>query len=442
MARAKNKKLVNYDLTALDHLVPAIAVTLRELFPLNRSLTGAGVRQTYRILRRIGRFKVQAVPSGKKVFDWTVPPEWMVRAAYIKDAQGKIIIDFKKNNLHLMGYSQPVNRWMSYRQLIKHLHALPTLPGAIPYRTTYYKKDWGFCLSQRQLQHLDRRGRYQVVIDSQLKPGHLLLGDYVQPGPSRQEYLLSTYSCHPSLANDNLSGLVLWAYLLKIVQSTRTRHSYRFTVWPETIGALAYLATHPGLAERLTGGLVIATVGGPGRLGYKQTWQGDSVIDQAVAAACQRLKIKPLLYPFSPSGSDERQLSSPGFRVPVGSITKDKYLEYRYYHTSLDDLNFVKAEYIVKALKLYLATLQELEKETLLHSNFPFGEPHLGKRGLYPTMGGASYGRRDLDTIRWILFYADGRHTMAAIAKKAKLPYSRIRFLAKKLQAKGVISAS
>ncbi|MBM3153190.1 MAG: DUF4910 domain-containing protein [Chloroflexi bacterium] len=435
---------------------------LQRLFPICRSITGDGVRETLEVLRRQAVFEVYEVPSGTACFDWTVPDEWNIREAFIADANGNRLVDFRASNIHVMNYSIPVDAELSFEELAPHLHTLPDLPDAIPYRTTYYNRNWGFCLTQNQFDALDRCGRYHVRIDSDLKPGSLTFGEAFLEGTSGQEFLFSTYCCHPSLANDNLSGVVLWTLLLKQLSQRKTRHSYRFIIIPETIGALAYLSRNQELARKLAGGLVITTVAGPGRFGYKTTFQGNHLLDRLVRLTFKELGLEYIEYPFDVNGSDERQFSSPGFRIPVGTICKDKYYEYLYYHTSLDNLDFVRPENLVQTLQLYLLTIDKLEQNRTYRSLNPHGEPMLGKRGLYPKTGGSIKQRaadptgqhdarsyqvsadhiiygNELDAIRWLLFLSDGNTSLLEVAEKTSFPMQQLHDVACKLVEGGLL---
>jgi aminopeptidase-like protein len=413
---------------------------LRRLFPICRSITGEGVRQTLRELQETAPFQAHEIPSGTTCFDWTVPDEWTIRDACIETPEGERLIDFRENNLHVVSYSEPVDAVLSFDELAPHLHSLPGLPQAIPYRTTYYKRDWGFCLSHEQLQRMDRRVRYRVVIDSDLAPGSLTYGEALLPGTSGEEYLVSTYCCHPSLANDNLSGVVLWTLLLREMQQRPRRHSYRFVIAPETIGAIAYLARNRKAMERVQGGFVVTTVAGPGRFGYKGSCQGGGRMDGVVERAFAEIGIEPIRYPFDINGSDERQYSSPGFRIPVVTITKDKYYEYDYYHTSLDDLSFISAANLIESLALYLRAIENLELDQLYRSLNPYGEPMLGKRGLYPQTGGAIRqkaagagepdparpGGDELEVMRWVMFFSDGKTSLLEMSERTGLPMRKL----------------
>jgi aminopeptidase-like protein len=430
---------------------------LRELFPLNRSIMGEDIRETLRRLTRNSSFQLKSYPTGLQCFDWTIPQEWTIRDAYIKDSKGRRVVDFKTNNIHVMSHSQPFKGTMTLDELRPHLHTLPAVPDAIPYRTSYYQKDWAFCLSHRQLLALDAAERYDVLIDSTLSDGQLTLADDLVVGSSAQEFLISTYCCHPSMANDNLSGAILTVLLNKRLRGRKNRFSYRFLIAPETIGPIVYLSQNEKLLKKTLGGFVVATVGGPGPFGYKQTFLADHIIDEAVAAAFARFKITPQIYPFIPNGSDERQYSSPGFRLAMGTICKDKYYEYPFYHTSLDDLDFVKAEAIVATLEIYVAAIDWLEHQRIYRRLQPHGELQLGRRGLYPNTGGGinqtgeDSSRRlaaralepnDLDALLWCLHLMNGRRSLDQIAAKSGCPREQIARLADILIAQGLIEAA
>jgi aminopeptidase-like protein len=422
---------------------------LRRLFPICRSLTGDGVRETLAILKEVAAFDVHGVLSGTVCYDWTVPEEWSIRDGYIATLSGERIVDFRESNLHVVSYSAPIDAVLSFEELEVHLHTLPTLPDAIPYRTTYYKRDWGFCLTHGQFLRLDRTAKYHVVIDSTLAPGSLTYGETLLPGRSGQEFLISTYCCHPSLANDNLSGMVLWSLLLRELRARPTRHSYRFVIVPETIGAIAYLHANEERMRQVAGGFVVTTVAGPGRFGYKHSFLGNHRLDRAVRQTFRELAIEPLDYPFDINGSDERQYSAPFFRIPIVTICKDKYYEYDCYHTSLDNLEFISASSLVETLKLYLLSIEKLECDGAYRSLSPHCEPMLGRRGLYPQTGGSirqgagqaetahaqrgydvSEGRiargSELDAIRWLLFWGDGKTTLLEIAERTGLPVRQL----------------
>jgi aminopeptidase-like protein len=430
-----------------DALIVEADSLLRTLFPLCRSLTGAGLRHSLDVLREVADFQVCEVASGTRCYDWTIPDEWNVSDAYVADSSGHRVIDFRENNLHLVGYSIPFEGEMSLAELAPHLFTLPEMPSAIPYRTSYYQPSWGFCLAHEQFVKLDRNEHYRVVVDTQLGPGSMTYGQALLPGGSGQEFLLSTYLCHPSLANDNLSGAVLWTLLLRELHRRPRRHSYRCVIAPETIGALAYIARNEAAVRKLKGGFVVTTVAGPGRIGYKRSWCGNSLIDRAVRLTFRELGLEPLEYPFDARGSDERQYSSPGLRIPVGTICKDKYYEYDAYHTSLDNLDFVQAAALVETLKVYLAVIEKFERDRTYRSLNPIGEPQLGKRGLYPQLGGALHqkgagGQASPDRLeadRWLLFYGDGQTSLLSIAEKTGLPMDLLAQAAEQLAAAGLL---
>ena len=426
---------------------------LRELFPICRSITGPGVRQTLGILNEVVPFDVHEVPTGTVCYDWTVPDEWAARDAYVADDQGRRVIDFQRNNVHLMSYSEPVDRTISFAELDPHLVTLPSLPDAIPYRTSYYRRAWGFGISHNQYQALDRNAQYRVKIDTTLAPGSLTYGDRVLPGTSGREYLISTYCCHPSLANDNLSSQIVWALLLRALTGRALRNSYRFVIIPETIGSVVYLSRNEAAMKACAGGFVLSTVGGPGPLGFKHTFQGDGYIDQVALRALKDLGESFVEYPFSVMGSDERSYSGPAFRIPVGTICKDKYYEYPEYHTSLDNLDLVRPEALITSLRAYLATIDILERDRTFVSLAPPGEPQLGRRGLYPGAGGSAtpkHGRavqnqttaEQVGAMLSVLFWADGKTSLMSIANRNEFSFASLAHAADLLESAELIRAT
>ena len=433
-----------------DRLVEEIDRVLAKLFPINRSLTGEGNRKTFEILREIIPLKMIEYPSGGKVYDWIIPDEWRIRDAYIKDKNGVKIVDFKLSNLHVSGYSIPVSTDITFAELAPHLHVLEDKSNAIPYRTHYYKRDWSFCVSKIQYDQLRQAsGPLTVLIDSEFKPeGSMTVGELRIPGQTDQEYLVSTYCCHPSMANDNLSGLLATTYLARELLRGNTKHSWRFIFVPETIGAIAYLCNNEEAMKKIQGGLVVTTCGGPGALGYKETFLGHHLVDRAINLAFRDRKIEPIRYSFVPDGSDERQYSSPGFRIPVASITKDKYYEYPQYHTSLDNLEFVNGSQIMQSLELYRDVVRILDGNLVFKSTEPYGEPQLSKRGLYPSTGGyinqpgtdrPEVVEADIDAVTWLLFLGDGQHDLVTVAERSGLAASRIYDCANQLSRVGLI---
>jgi len=450
--------------TPVNQLTAEADDLLQRLFPLCRSLTGNDVRKTLKILQETAVFDITEIPSGTKCYDWIVPEEWNIRDAYVLDSSGKKIIDFKKNNLHVVNYSVPFEGSLSFPELKSHLFTLPDLPDAIPYRTSYYNRTWGFCISHREFLAMDPAEHYQVKIDSSLHPGSLTLGDTTIQGTSGYEFLISTYCCHPSLANDNLSGIVLWALLLRELKRKKTRHSYRFVILPETIGSIAYLSMNENIMKQIEGGLVITTVAGPGPVGYKQSFHENSLIDRAVYQMFKEFNIDFLSYPFDINGSDERQYSSPFFKIPIGTICKDKYYEYPYYHTSLDNLEFISAANLVQVLMMYLHTIENLDMNKTYLSLNPQCEPQLGKRGLYPILGGQikqqttkispcqekhyplnddeAISQKDLDLIGWLMFDCDGKNSLLDIAEKRNFLIRDLYQTAEKLTRHNLIRES
>lgn len=460
-------KVINYDFYAVGEkqLNDEANELFKELFPICRSITGDGVRQSLSRLQEVISFEMREITSGTVCYDWVIPDEWNIRDAYIMDSQKNKIIDFSKSNIHIVSYSSSIDKKMSFKELKSHLYYLSDLPTAIPYRTAYYKRDWGFCLSYEQFKKMDKNGEYHVYIDSTIAPGTLNYGEGIIKGQSGQEYIVSTYCCHPSLANDNLSGLILWAFLLRELKTRKTRHSYRFVILPETIGAIAYLWMNEKLMKRILGGFILTTVAGPGKFSYKQTFRENDLIDRVVEKTFSELQIEYIAYRFDIYGSDESQYSAPFFRIPVGSICKDKYYEYDYYHTSLDDLNFVNSRWLIETLKIYLLSIEKLEMNLAYKSLNPYCEPMLGKRDLYPQIGGnikqgfvssqkkhskkkykisnekSIYGN-ELDAISWIMFYSDGKTTLLDIAEKTNLPLVQIFKVAEKLRNHGLLKYS
>lgn len=428
-----------------------------ELFPICRSITGNGVRRTLQRLNQVTAFDVKEIPSNTVCYDWVIPPEWNISDAFVKDSEGKKVIDFFENNLHVLNYSIPVSKKIPFYELDKHLHYLPEMPGAIPYRTSYYNREWGFCLTYDQYQQLDKNSEYEVVIDSNLSTGSLTYGEGRIEGHSDKEYLISTYCCHPSLANDNLSGMILWALLFRELKSKKTKHSYRFVIVPETIGAIAYLSKNEESMKKSDGGFIVTTVAGPGMFGYKETYKQNHLIDRVVKRTFEELDIPYKLYPFDINGSDESHYSAPYFRIPVCTICKDKYYEYEEYHTSMDNLNFVRADYLVESLKLYLLAIEKLEIDSTYNSLNPYCEPMLGKRNLYPKIGGHikqkasnfmkshwereynistddSISGNELDAISWLMFFSDGTQSLLDVSEKTKIPMKQLYEISKKLE--------
>jgi aminopeptidase-like protein len=410
----------------------ALYECVADLYPLCRSLTGGGVRETLRRLQRLAPLTLHEVPSGTAVFDWTIPNEWNVRDAWVKNRRGERVIDFRRSNLHIVSYSTPVRRRMTLAELRPHLHTLPERPDWIPYRASFYTEAWGFCLSQRQLDALDD-DEYEVCIDASLEPGSLTYGEYRVPGESADEVLISCHVCHPSLANDNLSGIAIAAQLARLLgDAAPLRYSYRFLFLPGTIGPITWLARNEALVPRIHHGLVLVGLGDPGRLTYKQSRRGDAPIDRAAAHVLRHLGDHEV-QPFSPYGYSERQYCSPGFDLPVGRLSRTPHGGYPEYHTSADDLTFVRPDRLAGSLAACLAIFDVLEHDRVYVNQNPKCEPQLGRRGLYREIGA------DEMAMLWVLNQADGRHSLLDIAERSGLRFDALRRAAEVLTTYGLL---
>jgi aminopeptidase-like protein len=412
---------------------------VRELYPICRSITGDGVRRTLALIARHVPLRVHEVPSGTRVLDWTVPPEWNIRDAWIKDASGRRLVDFQASNLHVVSYSVPIRARMSLAQLRPRLHTLPERPDWIPYRTSYYREDWGFCLSQRQLEALPE-GEYEVCIDSSLQPGHLSYGELVIPGRREEEILLSSHVCHPSLCDDNLSALAVSVFLARHLAGRGKRgYTLRFLYAPGTIGTIAWLAQNRAAAARVKHGLTLVCLGDQHDFTYKRTLQGDAGIDRAVEHVLRRSGRPHRLVDYHPFGYDERQYNSPGFRLPVGSLMRGRHGDFPEYHTSADNLDFVSAERLGEAFEVVLATLEVLDERKVFRNLCPWGEPQLGRRGLYRALGGTEVSGLEL-ALLWVLSLSDGGHSLLDIAERAKLDLATVEQAAGLLVTHGLLA--
>ena len=413
---------------------------VQDLYPICRSITGNGVRET---LQRIGKripIEIREVPTGTQVFDWTVPKEWNISDAYIKDATGQRVVDFREHNLHVVGYSVPVQARVPLSELKKHIHSLPEQPDLIPYRTSYYSEAWGFCMQHSRLRDL-AEGEYEVRIDASLEPGSLTYGELYLPGEIEDEVLISCHCCHPSIANDNLSGIALATWLAERLLNASVRHSYRFLFVPGTIGPITWLAHNEGQVERIKHGLVVTGVGDPGPFTYKRSRRGNAPVDRAANHVLRHSGHPYSVVDFSPYGYDERQYCSPGFDLAVGSLMRSPNGEYPEYHTSADNPDFVRAEALAESLALYLAVLDVLENDEAYVNLSPKGEPQLGRRGLYPSVGAQ---RTELEVMArlWVLNLSDGNATLLDIAERAELPFSVINEAAVLLVQAGLLTRS
>lgn len=411
---------------------------IEDLFPICRSITGNGIRQT---LSRIGRripLEIFEVPSGTSVFDWTVPKEWNIRDAFVKDARGTKVIDFQRSNLHVLNYSVPVHTTVPLKELKKHLFTVPAHPEWIPYRTSYYKEDWGFCLSHNQLLSL-QEGEYEVCIDATLEDGSLSYGECYIAGASSDEVLFSVHSCHPSLANDNLSGVAVAAALAEWLPERDLRYSYRFLFLPGTIGAITWLARNPEAVQRIRHGLVLTGVGDQGVFHYKKSRRGDAEIDRAMAHVLRHCGEASELMDFSPYGYDERQYCSPGFNLPMGCLMRSVWGTFPEYHTSADNLDFVDPQKLASSLRACISLVEVLENNRTYRNLNPYCEPQLGKRDLYRTTGGEPIGV-EINARLWVLNLSDGENSLLDIAERSGLPFSTIDNAAKLLLDHGLLS--
>lgn len=401
---------------------------MRELWPLPRSLTGDGLRQSLALVGRLVPLELVETPSGTAVFDWTLPREWNIREAWIAGPGGRRVVDFSDSNLHVLHYSVPVRARLPLAELREHLFTLPEHPDRIPYRTSYYREAWGFCLAQEQLDALPE-GEYEVCIDSTLADGHVTYGEAFIAGETEDEVLLSTYACHPSLANDNVSGIALVAVLGKYLARMRLRHSYRLLLGPGTIGPLTWLWRNEERLDRVKHGLVASCAGDPGRPTYKRSRRGAD-IDRAVANVLRDSGGDYELLDWSPWGGDERQFCSPGFDLPVGAFSRTPADRFPEYHSSADDLELVRPEFLGDSFRLYLEVFDVLERNGRFLNRNPKGEPQLGKRGLYRSVGG---GSSEEQALLWVLNLSDGQHDLLAISERSQIPFPAVREAADRL---------
>lgn len=389
------------------------------LWPICRSLTGDGVRETLAILQEIIPLEVHEVPTGREVFDWTIPKEWNIREAYILTPDGRRVADFQQHNLHVLGYATPLKAKMSWEELAPHLYTLPEMPDAIPYMTSYYKERWGFCLTQNVYDTLPHEGEYEVVIDATLAPGHLTYGDLVLPGETEEEILFSTYICHPSMANNELSGPLVTAFLYQYIASLpRRKYTYRFVFAPETIGIINYLFDHgQHMKQKTVAGYVLTCVGDEGMFTYKRSKHRTSLADRTAEHVLKNQEEPYRIIEFAIGGSDERQYCSPGFNLPVGSVTRSMYLQYPEYHTSKDNKDFISFEAMVRTIDIYSRIVDVLELNDAYINTQPYCEPQLGRRGLYYAMGGNPKRNLEVPMMLHLLSFADGTRDLIDMAE-------------------------
>lgn len=409
-----------------------------ELFPICRSITGSGIRETLRSIQKRIPLKTVDVPTGTAVLDWTIPKEWNIRDAYIKDKAGQRIVDFNESNLHVVNYSVPVRTVMPLAELRPHLHTIPEHPDWVPYKTSYYKEDWGFCLSYNQMQSL-AEAEYEVCIDSDLQDGKLTYGECLLPGRSTDEVLISCHVCHPSLANDNLSGLTVSCALAQFLAGRDLRYSYRFLFIPGTIGAITWLAMNRENVDRIKHGLVMTCVGDSGPFHYKKSRRGDAVVDRAAAHVLRHLVKQAEVLEFSPYGYDERQYCSPGFNLSVGCLMRSVWGTFPEYHSSADNMEFVDAASLAESLRVCVGIVDVLEGDALYQNLAPYGEPQLGKRDLYRPTGGEGPQQQALACL-WVLNLSDSTNSLLDIAERSGMPFEAIRDAATSLMDAGLLS--
>ncbi len=406
---------------------------IKTLYPICRSITGDGNRMTLNMIKDIIPIEIKEVPSGTKVFDWTVPKEWNIKDAYIKDSKGEKIVDFRDSNLHVLNYSMPVQKKLSLKELKEHLFTLPEYPDWVPYRTSYYEENWGFCISYNKLAEL-QDGEYEVFIDSTLKDGSLTYGEFLIKGKIQDEILISCHICHPSLCNDNLSGIALVTHLAAYLSSMPLRYSYRFLFIPGTIGSITWLALNESRVSLIKHGLVIALVGDSGHVTYKKSRIGNAEIDRAASHVLRSSGDEYEIIDFIPYGYDERQFCSPGFNLPVGCFMRTPYGRYPQYHTSADNLDFIKPEFLMDSFRKIFKILNIIDNNRTYINKNQKCEPQLGRRGLYSSIGGGQDKRIRELAMLWVLNLSDGKHSLLDIAEISAIDFDLIREMAEILQ--------
>jgi len=415
----------------------ALLELIEKLYPICRSITGDGVRETLRVLSSYIDLEIHEVPSGTEVLDWTVPREWNIRDAWIKNQRGERVVDFKKHNLHVVNYSAPIRATMSLDRLRPHLHTLPDHPDWIPYRTSYYEENWGFCLSQRDLEALPS-GDYEVCIDSSLEPGSLTYGEVVLPGASGDEFLLSTHVCHPSLCDDNLTGVAISVFLARELARHERRLTLRFLYAPGTIGAITWLARNRETVGRVRHGMTLTCLGDRNQFTYKRTVRGDADVDRAAELVLRSSGRPHQIIEFFPYGYDERQYNSPGFRLAIGSLMRGRHGQFPEYHTSADNLGFISAEHLLESYRTVKEIVLALDGNQTYENLAPYGEPQLGRRGLYRALGGTNVPNLQFAML-WVLNLSDGQHALLDIARRAGMPFDTIRTAADLLVEGGLL---
>lgn len=406
----------------MDQLGDKFYDLIKEMYPICRSITGNGVRETLSIISKIIPLEIKEVPSKTKVLDWEVPLEWNITDAWIKNAQGEKIIDFKNSNLHVLNYSIPVHKKVNLKELKEHLFTLPDYPEWIPYRTSYHNREWGFCMAHKQLENL-KDEMYEVNIDSSLEEGALTYGEVYIKGEFEDEVLITTHICHPSLANDNLSGIAISAYLAEKLCGMQTKYSYRFLFIPGTIGSITWLHFNENKIGNIKYGLVLTLLGNEASFNYKKSRRGVAEIDKIVENALKHTFEDYGILEFSPYGYDERQFCSPGYNLPVGRLSRSIHGEFPEYHTSADNLDFVKEDKLLEAFEFINALIHIIEKNRTVINLKPKGEPQLGKRGLFKAIGGHSTTADYQMALLWVLNQSDGENSLLDISIKSEIDF-------------------
>lgn len=399
-----------------------ITKLINKLYPICRSITGKGFIDSLKILKENMEIKITKFKTGTKVLDWTIPKEWNIKDAYIIAPDGKKIVDFKKHNLHVMNYSIPINKKISLEELKKKLFTLPNQPNAIPYVASYYKRDWGFCIEYNKFKKL-KKGLYRVVIDSSLKNGNLVYSDSVIPGKSKKQILLSTYLCHPQMANHELGGPIVLSLLYKILKKTGPhKYSYRFLVCPENIGSAAFLHKNKNNLKNIIAGYVINCVGRGNEITYKKSRVSNSLSDQAALNIIKNFGKKYIIEDFYPWGSDEKQFCSPGFNLPIGLIMRKRFDKFKEYHTSLDNKNFISTKILIETINIYYQVLKTIENNFTPLAKIQYGTPQLSKSKIPLYRSKMNWHIKKMENrtkvMLEILSFADGKINMIELANK------------------------
>ena len=416
---------------------------MQKLYPICRSITGNGVRESLNIIRKYISINIKEISSSTNVYDWKVPDEWNIKDAYIKNSNGDKIIDFKKHNLHIVGYSEPINIQLTYNELIKHIHTLPEHPDWIPYRTSYYKKTWGFCMKHKEFLKLDKNDIYEIYIDSEFTEGNLTYADLIIPGKVKKEILISCYICHPSMCNDSISGVVVTTYIAKYLLEKDNYYTYRFVFIPETIGSITYLSLHlKELKENVIGGYVVTCVGDEGEFTYLKTRKDNKLVDKITLYTLKNNVNNYNIREYITCGSDERQYNYPGVDLNIGSLMKSKYHDYPEYHTSADNMDFVSKKGLNDSLNMYMKCIELFEINHYYKTN-TICEPQLGKYGLYNNIGGEcdKYNKDKIDghLISKFLKYCDGDYDLIDISKKLNINIEISKSIVDKLLIKNLV---